>query len=46
VERFDRNIGAVDAALQKAPEVLQAVGMNLAVNVLDSVIDNAVLEFV
>lgn len=29
VKRLDRNIGAVDAALQKRPEVFHVVGVNI-----------------
>lgn len=30
VERFDTHVGALDAALQQAPEVLQTIGVDLA----------------
>jgi hypothetical protein len=33
MERFDRNVCALESALEQAPEVLHAVCMNLAVNV-------------
>ena len=42
MERFDRNVGAIDAALQKAPEILQSVGVNIPVDILDGVIDDLV----
>jgi hypothetical protein len=32
VERFDGNVGSVNAALKQTPEVFQPVGMDLAVN--------------
>ena len=32
VERFHADIGSVDSALQKAPEILQAIRMNTTVN--------------
>lgn len=44
VKRFNRNIGATDAALHEAAEVLQAVCMDLSVNVFDRVIDDLMRE--
>src|SRR5665213_951626 len=38
VERLNAYIGSVDATLEKAPKVLQAVCVNLAINVLNRVI--------
>ena len=34
VERFDRHVGSADTALQKRPEVLKAVGVDVSVHVL------------
>jgi len=42
VERLDRYVGALDGTLQETPEVLQAVGVNMSVNVRLGVIDDAV----
>ena len=42
VERFDGNIGSIDAALQETPEVLKAVGMHVAIHVRLKVIDGIV----
>src|SRR5512135_1692477 len=42
MERFDTNIRARDAALEKTPEVLKPVRMNSTVNILDSMINNLV----
>jgi hypothetical protein len=44
VERLDRDVRALQAALEQAPEVLQAVRVDLAVNILLGVVDNAVDE--
>lgn len=43
VEWFHADIGAVKGALQETPKVLHAVGMNVSIRVLDSVIDDRVL---
>src|SRR5258708_6946024 len=42
MERFDVHVGTTDGALQETPEVLKAIGVNLAVNVRLSVIDDVV----
>lgn len=39
MERLDAHVGAVQPALEQAPEVLQPVDVDLAVDVLDGVID-------
>ena len=44
VERFNRNIGSFQAALQETLEVLHGVGMNIPVYVFDRVVDDFVLE--
>lgn len=44
MERFNRHVGALDGALQQAPEVLAPVGVNLAVYVLFGMVDHAVDE--
>lgn len=41
MKRFNADIGSADATLEKAPEILKAIGVNLAVGVLDGVIHNA-----
>ncbi len=38
MEGFDANVGAIDTVLQQRPEVLKAVGVDAAVDLLDSVI--------
>lgn len=43
VERFDRNVGAMKAALQQRPKILNGVGVSVAVHILDRVIDDGVL---
>jgi hypothetical protein len=43
---FDVNVGPVDATLQKTPEVLPPVGVDLAAHVLDGMVNRFVLEFV
>ena len=40
VERFYRDVRALEPALEQAPEVLAPVGMDLAVNVRLSVVDD------
>src|SRR6266404_2948580 len=40
MERFDRNIGALEPALQQAPKVFHFVCMNLAVNIFHGVVNN------
>lgn len=42
VERLDADIGALEAALQEAPEVLDAVGVGVPPDVLGRVVDDAV----
>jgi hypothetical protein len=42
VERLDADIGAVDGTLEQAPEVLQAIRVNNAIDVLLSMVDNLV----
>jgi hypothetical protein len=45
VKRLDRDVRAVQPALEQRPEVLKPVGVDLPIDVLDGVIDDAVLEF-
>jgi hypothetical protein len=40
VVRFDRNIGAVDSALQETPEVFQPVSVDILSDIFHSVVDN------
>ena len=40
VERLDRNVGPADSAFKKTPEVLQSVGVNVAVNVSDGMVND------
>jgi hypothetical protein len=42
MERFDRHVGATDGALQERPEVLAVVGVDLAVHVGFSVVDDLI----
>ena len=42
MEGLDVNVGALDGPLQEAPEVLNAVGVNLPVNVPFGMVDDAV----
>ena len=44
MEGFDADVGSVDAALEAGPEVLDSVGVNIAIDVLLGVIDDAVLR--
>jgi hypothetical protein len=37
---FDADIGSVQAALQKTPEVLQSVRVNLPIHILLGMVDN------
>lgn len=42
VERFNADIGSLEAALQQAPEVFKSVGVNLPINVLFRMVNNLV----
>jgi hypothetical protein len=44
MKRLNIDVGALDRALKQAPEVLQPVSVNLAVNVPLSVINNRMVE--
>jgi hypothetical protein len=44
-ERFDAHVRALQAALQKTPEVFESVGVDVPANVFNRVIDHLVLEF-
>jgi hypothetical protein len=44
VKWFNADIRAVDAALQKTPEVLKAVGVNATVDVLNRMVDHLMRE--
>jgi len=46
MERFDRNISAFELALEQTPEVFEAVGMNLPVNISLGVVDYLMLKSV
>src|SRR5207237_9486865 len=43
VERVNGNVGAFDRPLQEAPEVLQAVGVDLPAHVLPRMVDHLML---
>jgi hypothetical protein len=43
MERLDTDRGAVQAEFQETPEVLDSIGVDIAVDVLDSVIDDDVV---
>ena len=43
MERFDAHVGAMQPALEQAPEVLHGVGMHVAIDVLNCMVDNGVL---
>src|ERR1035437_8223599 len=45
MKRFHAYVSAIDAALQQAPEVFKAVGMNAPVHVLHGMIDDLVRVF-
>src|SRR5579863_582046 len=40
MKRFDRNIGPIDAAFEEAPEILKSIGMYLAANVFNRMVNN------
>ena len=42
VERLDADVGALDGPLEQRPEVLDSVGVNLAIDVLLGVVNDAV----
>jgi hypothetical protein len=44
MERFDRNIGSLQLALEKTPEVFESVGVNLPVNVSLGMVNDLMLE--
>ncbi len=44
MERPNADVRAVETSLEQAPEVLDAVGVNLPVHVLDGVVDGAMVE--
>src|SRR5579862_4267500 len=46
MERLDRNISALQSALEKRPKVFEAIGVNLPINILLSVVDDLVLVVV
>src|ERR1017187_517190 len=43
---LNRNVGAINAALQKRPEVFHAVGMNLAIDIGYRVVDHLMLKLI
>src|ERR1035438_5807111 len=43
---LNRNVGAVNAALQKRPEIFQAVGMNLAIDIGYRMVDHLMLKLI
>src|ERR1022692_100244 len=45
MEGFDRDIGAVQGTFQQAPEILQSVGVNVAVYISHGVVDDLVSVF-
>ena len=46
MERLHADVRAVQAAFQEAPEVLHRVGVDVAVHVLDGMVDDGVLVIV
>src|SRR3954466_5136943 len=44
MERFNSNIGSAQSTFQERPEILNSVGMNFAVHVSFSVIDDLMSE--
>jgi hypothetical protein len=46
VKRLNRNIRALQSALEQTPEVFQSIGVNLPVNVRFGMVDNLMLESV
>src|SRR4051794_10464016 len=44
MERFNRNVGALNATLQQAPEVLQPVGVDLPLGVAFGVVNDLMDE--
>ena len=46
MERLHADIRALQFALNQRPEVLQAVGVDVAANVFDGVVDDLMLEFI
>jgi hypothetical protein len=46
VKRFDRNIGAVQTAFQKRPEIFAAISMDVAANIFDGMVNDFMLELV
>jgi hypothetical protein len=46
VERLNRNVGSVQAALQETPEIFHSIGVDVPVNVGHGVVDHLVLKFV
>src|SRR2546428_3186926 len=43
MKRFDAHVGALNAALENAPEIFEAVGMNAALHISASMVNDAVL---
>lgn len=46
VERLDTDVCSIDAPLDQTPEILKSIGMNLAINIRYSRVNNLTLEFV
>jgi hypothetical protein len=46
MERFDRDVRAVDLTFHELPEVLKAVGVDVAANVFNGVVHNLMLKLV
>lgn len=45
MERFYRNVGALEHSFNERPEVLNGVGVNVALDVRNRVVDDLVIEF-
>lgn len=46
VERLDTDVCSIDAPLDQTPEILKSIGMNFAINIRYSGVNNLMLEFV
>jgi hypothetical protein len=44
VERLDLDVSSIQAALEKTPEVFNSVGMDLAANIFNGMVDYLVLK--
>ncbi len=46
MKRLDTDVGSIQTTLEQRPKVFQPVGVNLAVYVLDGVVDHLVLKLI